>query len=113
MVIDKCAIYPKRSEPLRSKWNVAALLFFNKKEKEMSQNTEKKPNSGQFKKGNEIGKATRLKPGHTLSKKYTKEYAYDVLAFFEEAEDLVFVEDWALSRKISIPCSWGLRKPRP
>lgn len=59
-------------------------------------------NSGRFKKGNEIGKETRLKPGHTLSKKYTEDYAFDLLTYFEEAEDLVFVEDWAVSRKISI-----------
>jgi hypothetical protein len=58
--------------------------------------------NGRFEKGNEIGKETRFKPKNELSLKYKVEYAYDMLKFFEESEEVVFVEDWAISRHISV-----------
>ncbi|MCD8309443.1 MAG: DNA-packaging protein [Clostridia bacterium] len=47
----------------------------------------RKPNSGQFKKGNEIGKATRAKPGDKLACKYKPEYGEQMLAFFTRDYD--------------------------
>lgn len=60
-----------------------------------------------FEKGNTIGKETRFKAGHNLSKKYKAEYADDLLNYFKEMEDMDIIElptleGWAISRSISI-----------
>lgn len=52
-------------------------------------------NSGQFKKGNTIGKETRFKEGHTLSCKYKNEYCEMMIDFFRNAKDFPTFEEFA------------------
>jgi hypothetical protein len=52
-------------------------------------------NSGQFKKGNTIGKETRFKEGNTFSVKYKEEYCEKMVDYFEKAEDFPTFEEFA------------------
>lgn len=52
-------------------------------------------NSGQFKKGNTIGKETRFKEGNTFSVKYKEEYCDMMIDFFRNATDFPTFEEFA------------------
>lgn len=53
-----------------------------KKKAEATPKKERKPNSGQFKKGNTVGKATRFKKGNDVPCKYKEEYCDRLIEFF-------------------------------
>lgn len=55
---------------------------------------ERKPNSGQFKKGNTIGKETRFKKDHDLSCKYKPEYCDMLLEYFSNVEREIIYEEF-------------------
>lgn len=52
-------------------------------------------NSGQFKKGNTIGKETRFKEGNTVTLKYKDEYCEKMIEYFENATDFPTFEEFA------------------
>lgn len=54
---------------------------------------EKKNNSGQFKKGNTIGKETRFKKNNTASVKYKDEFCDMMITFFNERPSEVIYEE--------------------
>lgn len=58
------------------------LFCFYKERNEMSQ--EKKKNTGQFKKGNTVGKETRFKKDNTVASKYKEEYCDQLIDYFNQ-----------------------------
>ena len=73
------------------------------KSKKKSGTTTRKPNSGQFKPGNTIGKETRIKPGTMLTSKYDDSYPEDLIKYFLDPNEIypTFV-GWAKTKRICI-----------
>lgn len=65
-----------------------------KRKKTTTPAKERKPNSGQFKKGNTIGKDTRFKAGHDVPSKFKEEYCEKLIAFFTDAKPEVIYEEF-------------------
>lgn len=55
---------------------------------------ERKPNAGQFKKGNTIGKETRFKKDHDKSCKYKEEYCDKLIEFFTNVAPQVIYDEY-------------------
>lgn len=68
-----------------------------KKKTETTPKKERKPNFGQFKKGNTIGKETRFQKDHDKSCKYKDEYCDKLIAFFTNIEPQVIYEEFYFS----------------
>ncbi len=64
-----------------------------KKKTEATSKKECKPNSGQFKKGNTVGKETRFKKGHGVPCKYKEEYCQKLIDFFTGGEPQIIYEE--------------------
>lgn len=64
------------------------------KKKSAEKKKEAKPNSGQFKKGNTVGKETRFTKDHTLSCKYKPEYCDKIIEYFSNVEREVIYEEF-------------------
>lgn len=65
-----------------------------KKKTETTPKKERKPNAGQFKKGNTIGKETRFQKDHDKSCKYKEEYCDRLIAFFTDIKPEVIYEEF-------------------
>lgn len=64
-----------------------------KKKTEAAPKKERKPNAGQFKKGNTVGKETRFKKCNDVPCKYKEEYCDKLLEFFDKSEPQVIYEE--------------------
>lgn len=65
-----------------------------KKKTETTPKKERKPNSGQFKKGNTVGKSTRFKKDHDIPCKYKEEYCDKLIEFFTAVEPQIIYEEF-------------------
>lgn len=65
-----------------------------KKKTEATPKKERKPNSGQFKKGNTVGKETRFKKGHNVPCKFKEEYCDELIKFFTTIEPQVIYDEY-------------------
>lgn len=54
---------------------------------------ERKPNAGQFKKGNTVGKSTRFQKNNDVPCKYKEEYCEKLLEFFDGAKPEVLYDE--------------------
>ncbi len=76
-----------RLEPFYSKTEYQGLFCFYKERNEMSQTKKsepKKKNTGQFKKGNEIGKETQFEKDNQAACKYKPEYCEMLIDYFNQ-----------------------------
>ena len=65
-----------------------------KKKTETAPKKERKPNAGQFKKGNTIGKETRFQKDHDKSCKYKEEYCERLIAFFTDIQPQILYDEY-------------------
>ena len=65
-----------------------------KKKTEATPKKERKPNSGQFKKGNTVGKETMFKKGHNVPCKFKEEYCDELIKFFTTIEPQVIYDEY-------------------
>lgn len=56
-------------------------------------NKGRKPNSGQFKKGNTIGMETRFQKGHDVTCKYDEKYCEELISFFSDVKPEIIYEE--------------------
>lgn len=65
-----------------------------KKKTETAPKKERKPNAGQFKKGNTVGKETRFKKNNDVPCKYKEDYCEQLVKFFTDAKPEVLYDEY-------------------